>query len=326
VKCRRLRDVTPAVQGNMVEKRKGLSDANHNVVAVADGDGGEVVERYVYDAYGRPTVYSPTWTDPASPATDGPLYCGYHFDTETALYQVRHRYYDSSLSTFISRDPIEADKNLYRYCYDNPAKLTDPLGLACSASVCLGGIGHCGIQVEWDEWRWILHTTKVQVGTELRATTYTDPCGNQSVSTRTVPIWGEKKEWTYEIVHVTYCIELVRGGPDKQPPGTPVFGSGPAGLGPFGQTSKDYWSIVERPGACSGTCTPIKMNGSDPCSVVNSIIHSAIAVGAAADGKQYYLDQGGSTCNSVCWSILTGAGVNVPPDLPGHPGWGHPMR
>jgi len=88
--------------------------------------------RYVYDAYGKATVYTSTWTDPTSPITDGPLYCGYWFDAETALYQVRNRYYDSSLATFISRDPIgyKGGINLYEYVGDNPTDKTDPDGKA----------------------------------------------------------------------------------------------------------------------------------------------------------------------------------------------------
>ena len=38
--------------------------------------------------------------------------------------------YDSTLGQFISRDPIEADLNLYRYCDGAPGDLTDPFGMA----------------------------------------------------------------------------------------------------------------------------------------------------------------------------------------------------
>lgn len=104
-------------------------DANFNVTATLDAATGNVVERYVYTAYGEATVYSPTWTNPAAPAADGPLYCGYFFDAETALYYVRNRYYDASLSIFISRDPIEAESNLYLYVSNHPVVWTDPTGL-----------------------------------------------------------------------------------------------------------------------------------------------------------------------------------------------------
>ena len=107
------------------------ADANFNITATIDASLGAVVERYVYTAYGTATVYAATWTTPAAPATDGPLYCGYFFDAETALYQVRNRYYDSGLSSFISRDSIgylANDSNLYRYGANRPTSMVDPLG------------------------------------------------------------------------------------------------------------------------------------------------------------------------------------------------------
>jgi len=107
-------------------------DANYNVTATIDSGTAEVVDRYVYTAYGKATVYDDEWTNPSAPATDGPLYCGYFFDAESALYQVRNRYYDAGLSTFISRDPIGydgRDVNLYRYVGDSPLVRTDPTGL-----------------------------------------------------------------------------------------------------------------------------------------------------------------------------------------------------
>ena len=81
-------------------------DANYNVTATIDAATGDVVERYVYTAYGNATVYDDDWANPTAPATDGPLYCGYFLDAKTSLYQVRNRYYDSSVSSFISRDPL----------------------------------------------------------------------------------------------------------------------------------------------------------------------------------------------------------------------------
>ncbi len=107
-------------------------DANFNVTATIDAGTGAVVERYVYTAYGEATVYDNAWANPTAPTTDGPLYCGYFFDAETALCQIRNRYYDGSLSTFVGRDPVEyeaAEFSLYRYCLNNPLTHTDPAGL-----------------------------------------------------------------------------------------------------------------------------------------------------------------------------------------------------
>jgi RHS repeat-associated protein len=106
-------------------------DANFNVTATIDAGTGAVVERYVYTAYGQATVYDGSWANPTAPTTDSPLYCGYFFDTETSLYQVRNRYYDLGLSTFVSRDPVghaAGDLNLYRYCGRNVITSVDPVG------------------------------------------------------------------------------------------------------------------------------------------------------------------------------------------------------
>lgn len=116
-------------QGDNVRYYTG--DANYNVTATIDADSGDVLERYVYTAYGTVTVYSATWTNPSAPASDGPLYCGYFFDTAIALYKVRNRYVHSSLSTFVSRDLISyrGGMNLYEYCSNSPVARTDPTGL-----------------------------------------------------------------------------------------------------------------------------------------------------------------------------------------------------
>jgi RHS repeat-associated protein len=122
-----------------------LTDANHNVTALVDGVAGEVLERYVYDAYGRATVTDASWTARADGAdantTPGDesafgnelLYAGYRYDPETALvstttavatgnYLVRTRQYSPLLGQFTSRDPIgySGGTNLYEYVGDNP--------------------------------------------------------------------------------------------------------------------------------------------------------------------------------------------------------------
>ncbi len=89
--------------------------------------------RNVYTAYGTVTRLDENWTAGSSVEEnfDGPMYCGYWYDTDTSLYQVRNRYYDTELSTFLNRDPIgynSGDTNLYRYCGNNPVNAVDPQG------------------------------------------------------------------------------------------------------------------------------------------------------------------------------------------------------
>jgi RHS repeat-associated protein len=130
--------------------RYSMGDANYNVTATIDAGTGDVVQRYVYTAYGKATVYDGSWSNPAAPATDGPLYCGYFCDGETALYQVRNRYYDSTLSVFIGRDSIESDPNLYRYVGGNPITRFDPHGLSAREQDCIQDcVAGCDSEFGW---------------------------------------------------------------------------------------------------------------------------------------------------------------------------------
>ena len=106
-------------------------DANHNVTATIDAATGDVVNRYVYSAYGEVTVYTRRGRIRPPPPNDGPLYCGYFFDAETGNYQVRNREYVTCLSTFDMTDPVgyKGGINLYAYVGDSPLMLTDPTGL-----------------------------------------------------------------------------------------------------------------------------------------------------------------------------------------------------
>ena len=119
-------------------RRYYLTDANHNVTTTIRFDKDnrvanvDPVTRYVYTPYGSVTEYGADWTgNSAEVGFDGPRYCGYFSDVETGLYQVRNRYYDPGLSTWISRDPVgyNAGSNLYAYCGSGPIDATDPSGL-----------------------------------------------------------------------------------------------------------------------------------------------------------------------------------------------------
>ena len=93
-------------------------------------------ERYVYDPYGTVTVYSPTWTTvvgtslAASTVGNTIGFASMVFDPVTGLYYDEARWYSTAVSTFISRDPAQADPNTYRYCGNNPVIHVDPSGLA----------------------------------------------------------------------------------------------------------------------------------------------------------------------------------------------------
>jgi RHS repeat-associated protein len=60
------------------------------------------------------------------------LYTGRDYERETGDYYYRARYYNSSMATFLSPDPIGfagGDTNFYRYVKNNATRFSDPLGL-----------------------------------------------------------------------------------------------------------------------------------------------------------------------------------------------------
>lgn len=114
-------------------------DAQGNIVAILDRDG-NIVVRYIYDAWGNHAVIDGNGNDIENLQHIGNLnpfrYRSYYYDTETGLYYLQSRYYDPELGRFISQDSIEyADPqsinglNLYAYCGNNPVMGYDPSGM-----------------------------------------------------------------------------------------------------------------------------------------------------------------------------------------------------
>ena len=121
-----------SVSGTLDEVLYVCNDANMNVTALIDPATGEVVERYVYDAYGKATFYDDSWNAVSweDSKQNNVLYCGYRFDPETGLYQVRRRYYHPTLGRWVTRDPrgYVGRASLYDYGASTPATSTDPAG------------------------------------------------------------------------------------------------------------------------------------------------------------------------------------------------------
>ncbi|HMB00445.1 MAG TPA: RHS repeat-associated core domain-containing protein, partial [Spirochaetota bacterium] len=63
------------------------------------------------------------------------LFTGKETDFETGLQYFGARYYDPVVGRWVSRDPVKAmfnypmSQNRYLYCFNNPLRYTDPLGL-----------------------------------------------------------------------------------------------------------------------------------------------------------------------------------------------------
>ena len=120
------------------------NDGNFNTTALVDANSGSVVERYLYDPYGRVTVLNGAsgaekdpnvaeWSPDADNKSDWDneiLFCGYWYDPETGLFHVRERYYDPITGTWKTRDRIlyPDGMNLYEYVRSTPVVAVDPVG------------------------------------------------------------------------------------------------------------------------------------------------------------------------------------------------------
>jgi RHS repeat-associated protein len=108
-------------------------DANWNVTSLVSTSG-VVVERYVYDPFGKVTVRDPvTWVVlPGGSAYAWQyLFQGGRQDGLTGLYNFRNRDYSPVLGRWLEQDPLgfnAGDTNLYREEGNNPATNTDPSG------------------------------------------------------------------------------------------------------------------------------------------------------------------------------------------------------
>ena len=107
-----------------------LTDANNNVTAVTDSSG-NVLERYIYDAYGHVTIYNATWSATSSTSAVGNAlyFAGMLLDPATGMSDADARWYNSSTGSFLSRDPAQSSPNLYCYCGNDPTGEVDPSGM-----------------------------------------------------------------------------------------------------------------------------------------------------------------------------------------------------
>jgi RHS repeat-associated protein len=102
-------------------------------VVVLTGLNGQVLERYIYDIYGTPTIKNPANATIATSALGNRfLFTGREYLPSAKLYDFRNRFYSPTLGRFLQSDPIAfrgGDANLYRYVANNVTRRTDPDGL-----------------------------------------------------------------------------------------------------------------------------------------------------------------------------------------------------
>ena len=143
-----------------------------DIVALVD-QSGNVVAKYVYDAWGVCNVYDASGTLNTSDSFIGNInpfrYRGYYYDAETGLYYLQTRYYEPQAGRFLSPDSVDyiapdliGGLNLYAYCNNNPVMYSDPEGtfiwvLITAAAGAVAGfagrfIGDL-VSGEWSTWQ-----------------------------------------------------------------------------------------------------------------------------------------------------------------------------
>jgi RHS repeat-associated protein len=99
------------------------------------GANGQLIEYYKYDLYGKLQVWR-NGSQVFTPPIVNDLFSGERWIPELGLYDLRNRYYSPDLGRFLQPDPIgfKGDaSNLYRYCGNDWANRTDPMGLQAAA-------------------------------------------------------------------------------------------------------------------------------------------------------------------------------------------------
>lgn len=111
-----------------------------DVIALIDSEG-NVIERYIYDEYGVPTLINNSEIGKLNPFR----YRGYIYDDETGFYYLKTRYYDPNTGRFISVDGFVSTGtgilgyNMFAYCCNNPVNSRDSNGQLNEI-----GAGACG--------------------------------------------------------------------------------------------------------------------------------------------------------------------------------------
>jgi len=110
------------------------SDGLGSTVALTNSSG-NVIESYLYDVYGKPTVLNASNTViTASAFGNRFLFTGREWIRRIGIYDYRNRVYSPDLGRFLQTDPIRfdaGDLNIYRYVGNNAVNWVDPSGLTC---------------------------------------------------------------------------------------------------------------------------------------------------------------------------------------------------
>jgi len=108
------------------------ADILGSTVALTDS-AGNLVESYLYNPYGKVTIYNEAGSPVAVSVKENPyLFTGRRYDAESELYYYRARYMNPALGRFMNPDPkgFIDGLNLYEYAMSNPLRYVDPRGTA----------------------------------------------------------------------------------------------------------------------------------------------------------------------------------------------------
>jgi RHS repeat-associated protein len=114
------------------------SDMHGNVISLLDW-GGNGIEKYTYDAFGKPKITD--WSGnirTESAYRNRFTFQGREWIPELGIYDYRNRFYHPGIGRFLQIDSkgFEAgDMNLFRYCGDDPVDKTDPMGSQAAPSM-----------------------------------------------------------------------------------------------------------------------------------------------------------------------------------------------
>ncbi len=106
-----------------------LTDSMGSVIGLVDGDG-NIQSRIVYDGFGN--VES---GDEGSSLGGDLRFQGQWLESESGLYYMRARNYDSETGLFLSRDAVDVQEqgveafNPYQFAFNNPLVYSDPTGM-----------------------------------------------------------------------------------------------------------------------------------------------------------------------------------------------------
>src|ERR1700704_4933764 len=124
-----LHGLVKTVVSNIYYYQDSLGSTSH----IADSTG-HLLESYRYDLYGAPKYFAADGTPLPNGSANNvrDLFTGQRWMPELGLYDDRNRFMSPDLGRFLQPDPIgfKGDaSNLYRYCGNDWANRTDPMGL-----------------------------------------------------------------------------------------------------------------------------------------------------------------------------------------------------